>query len=79
MVDETENLTLKLLQGVRADIAALSRGIDERFEKLGAEIARVQADVSRMQADVSETKAISREIAVRLTLLEKRISAVEPA
>ena len=77
MVDETENLTLKLLQGVRADIAALSKGIDERFEKVGAEIARVQADVSHMQAGLLATNSLVRDAVIKLTALAQLVSALE--
>ena len=42
--------------------------MNERFQ-------RVEAEVARAQADISETKAIAREVVVRLTLLGKRVSA----
>ena len=44
--------------------------MNERFQ-------RVEAEIARAQADISETKAIAREVVLRLTLIEKRLTAVE--
>ncbi len=90
---EPENHTIRLLQEMRAEMrqrfnlidgrfehvdAKLQKN-DSRFDRLEAEIARTQASIDRVQADVSETKSVVREVVVRLTLIEKRLKAVEPA
>lgn len=86
MADEPENLTLKLLREMRAEI-------QERDEKRGLEIAKVHADVSRgnsslaqiqadqakMHADVMEVKALALEIVLKFRSLERRVEALESA
>lgn len=54
---------------VEGRIGSLETSMNERFE-------RVEAEIAGGQADISETKAIAREVVVRLTLLEKRLTAV---
>jgi hypothetical protein len=84
MADEPENLTLKLLREMRAEI-------QERDEKRAMEIAKVHADVSRgnsavaqlqadlakMHADVMEAKALALEIVLKFRSLEKRLEKLE--
>jgi hypothetical protein len=79
MVDEPENLTLKMLRELRAEI-------QERDEKRAMEIAKVHADVSRvnsavaqLQADVMEVKAIALEIVLKFRSLENRVEKLEGA
>jgi hypothetical protein len=76
MADIPENVDLRFtavqLQRLDKRIDTLETNMNERFQRLEAEIARAQADVS-------ETKAIAREVVVRLTPIEKRLSAVEHA
>ncbi len=76
MTDIPENVDLRFLavqlQRIDTRIADFEASTNERFQRLEAEIARAQADIS-------ETKAIAREVVVRLTLIEKRLSAVEHA
>jgi hypothetical protein len=84
MVDEPENLTLRLLQEMRAEM-------HDGFEKTAAEVARVHADVAevradqaradakmaRMHADVLATKSLVLDMVVKLTALERRTSTME--
>ena len=58
------------LQRIDKRIEGLEASMNERFQ-------RVEAEIARAQADISETKAIAREVALRLTLIEKRPTAVE--
>jgi hypothetical protein len=60
------------LQRMDKRIGSLEGSMNERFQPVEAEIARAQADVS-------ETKAIAREVVLRLTLIEKRLTTVEHA
>jgi hypothetical protein len=84
MADEPENLTLKMLREMRAEI-------QERDEKRAMEIAKVHADVSRgnsavaqlqadlakMHADVMEAKALALEIVLKFRSLDKRVEKLE--
>jgi uncharacterized membrane protein YccC len=76
MSEIPENVDLRFiavqLQRMDKRIDTLETNMSERFQRLEAEIARAQADIS-------ETKAIAREVVVRLTLIEKRLTAVEHA
>ncbi|MGO9546542.1 MAG: hypothetical protein ACLPPF_17320 [Rhodomicrobium sp.] len=76
MTDIPENVDLRFIaiQLHRMDgrIGKLEANMNERF-------LRQEAEIARLQADVSETKAIGREVALRLTFIEKRLAAVEHA
>ena len=82
MADEPENDTLRLLQEIRAEMR-------EGFEKAAAETARVHADlaaairhnakVSKVHAEVLATKSLVLDVVVKLTALERRVSALEDA
>jgi hypothetical protein len=76
MTDIPENVDLRFiavqLQRMDARIGSLEASMNERFQ-------RVEAEIARAQADISETKAIAREVVLRLTLIEKRLTAVEHA
>ena len=78
--------TLNGIAALRGEMNERFDKANERFEKAEADIARVHADlaktnatVTQMHADVLETKSIGREVAVRLTAIEKRISRMEDA
>jgi hypothetical protein len=62
-------------------IAVQLQRMDNRIEGLEASmnerLQRVEAEIARAQADIGETKAIAREAVLRLTLIEKRLTAVE--
>jgi hypothetical protein len=84
MADEPIDATQAILRNIQEGVAKLQ----ERAEKTDATIARGHADNSRniakmhadilsMHADVAEARAVSREVAVRLTLLEKRSADIE--
>jgi hypothetical protein len=79
MADEPENLTLRLLQDLRADIAKGFQDVKEEFERVYVEIADVKAEVIKCRLDVAGANHSSKEAAVRLTLLEKRVKALEEA
>ena len=51
-------------------VGSLEASMNERFQ-------RVEAEIARAQADISETKAIARDVVLRLPLTEKRFTAVE--
>ncbi len=81
MSDLPENVDLRFLAvqlqriegrvgGGEGRIGSLESAMNERFQ-------RVEAEIDRAQADISETKPFAREVLVRLTLIEKRLSAVE--
>jgi hypothetical protein len=74
MTDIPENVDLRFLavqlQRIDERIGSLEASMNERFQ-------RVEAEIARAQADISETKAIAREVVLRLTLIEKRLTAVE--
>jgi hypothetical protein len=76
MTDIPENIDLRFiavqLQRMDKRIGSLEASMNERFQ-------RVEAEIARAQADISETKAIAREVVLRLTLIEKRLTAVEHA
>ena len=58
------------LQRIDKRIEGLEASMNERFQ-------RVEAEIARAQADISETKAIAREVVLRLPLIEKRFTAME--
>ncbi len=76
MTDIPENVDLRFiavqLQRMDKRIGDLEDSMNERFQ-------RVEAEIARAQADISETKAIAREVVLRLTLIEKRLTTVEHA
>jgi hypothetical protein len=86
MTDEPENLVLRHLQEIRAEVR-------EGFEKSAAEVARVHADVAevradqaradakmaRIHADVLATKSLVLDVVVKLTALERRVFVLEDA
>ena len=78
MTDIPENVDLRFiavqLQRMDKRIGDLESrsSMNERFQ-------RVEAEIARAQADISETKAIAREVVLRLTLIEKRLTTVEHA
>ncbi len=57
---------------LNARIGGLEASLSERFQ-------RIEAGIARAQADTGETKAVAREVALRLSLIEKRLTAVEHA
>ena len=66
MADELENHTL-----------ALPREIHERFEKVNAEAAATKAEILKLRVEVAEGTTAVKDVAVRLTLIEKRLNAME--
>ena len=84
---KVENHTLVLLREIReeirerdeklqAQIARVHVEMAENAERLQAGVASVQAGMANMHVDVLEAKASSKEVAVRLTLVEKRLSSM---
>lgn len=72
MTNEQENLTLKLLREMRAEN-------QERHEQVLTALSEVAAEVLRARQDVAGADLASKQVAVRLTLLEKRVKALEEA
>jgi predicted phage gp36 major capsid-like protein len=77
MVDEPENHTLALLREIRAEMRERFEEMRERFEKVDADAAATKGEVLKLRADVAEGTAVVKDVAVRLTLIEKRLNAME--
>ena len=71
--------TLALLREIRADIAKVREEMREGFERTDEQIADVKAEVMKCRADVAGADLASKQVAVRLTLLEKRVKDLEEA
>jgi septal ring factor EnvC (AmiA/AmiB activator) len=57
MAEEPENHTLALLREMRAENAAFRKEVNQRFEKLEADIAEIKAQtkhIPQMRADIAE-------------------------
>ena len=65
MANEPENHTLAL------------REMRERFEKVEAEAAAAKAEILKLRVEVAEGTTAVKDVAVRLTLIEKRLNAME--
>lgn len=77
MTTDPENHTLALLREIRAGQDRMAQQITEAFERVYVEIAEVKGEVVKCRADVAGANHSSKEAAVRLTLLEKRVKALE--
>ncbi len=66
MADEPENYPLALLGEMR-----------ERLEKVDAEAAATKAEILKLRVEVAEGTTAVKDVAVRLTLIEKRLNAME--
>ena len=49
----------------------------ERFEKVEAEAAAAKAEILKLRVEVAEGTTAVKDVAVRLTLIEKRLNAME--
>ena len=85
MTDEN-NVEQLILHQLRALDAKLDHRFDETgnqivevLERVYAELAEVKAEVLRCREDVAGADLASKQVAVRLTLLEKRVKALEEA
>jgi predicted nucleic acid-binding Zn-ribbon protein len=85
-VADENNVENLILHQLRAIDAKMDRRFDETgkqiveaFEKVYAEIAEVKAEVLRCREDVAGADLSSKQVAVRLTLLEKRVKNLEEA
>lgn len=83
---EESNVESLILHQLRALDAKLDRRFDETgkqvveaLERVYEELAEVKAEVLRCRQDVSGADLASKQVAVRLTLLEKRVKALEEA
>ena len=63
MADELEDQTLREMR--------------ERFEKVAAETATTKAEILKLRVEVAEGTTAVKDVAVRLTLIEKRLNAME--
>jgi hypothetical protein len=79
MADEPENLILHQLRALDAKVDKGFQQTVEAFERVYAELAEVKAEVLRCREDVAGSDLASKQVAVRLTLLEKRVKALEEA
>jgi hypothetical protein len=81
---EENNVENLILHQLRALDAKVDRRFDETgkqvveaLERVYAELAEVKAEVLRCREDVAGADLASKQVAVRLTLLEKRVKALE--
>ena len=74
---EPENQTLVLLRQIRGDIDAIREDMRQRFERNDEQHADTKAEVVKCRADVTGADLTSKQVGVRLTLLEKRVAALE--
>ncbi len=76
MTEETENLVLELLRGMRADIAAIrdeQRAMRERLERIESSMA-LRSHLLGLSDTVSHMDTI---FAVSSTRIEERLGAIE--
>ena len=66
MADDPENHTLAPFREMR-----------ERFEKVNAEAAATKAEILKLRVEVSEGTTALKDVAVRVTLIEERLNAME--
>jgi len=82
MADEpknVENLILHQLRGLDAKIDKMAQQTVESFEKVYEQIAEVKEEVLACRKDVAGADLASKQVAIRLTLLEKRVKELEEA
>lgn len=86
MAEEENNVEQLILHQLRTLDAKMDRRFEESgkqvveaFERVYAELAEVKAEVLRCREDVTGADLASKQVAVRLTLLEKRVKALEEA
>lgn len=79
MTDEVENLILHQLRALDAKMDKGFQQTVEAFEKVYEQIAEVKGEVMKCRADVAGADLTSKQVGVRLTLLEKRVAALEEA
>ena len=81
--NNVENLILHQLRSLDAKLdrrfEETGKQVVEAFERIYAELAEVKAEVLRCREDVAGADLASKQVAVRLTLLEKRVKALEEA
>jgi phosphoribosylamine-glycine ligase len=81
--NNVEQLILHQLRALDAKVdqrfEAAGRQVVEAFEKVYEQLAEVKAEVLRCREDVAGADLASKQVAVRLTLLEKRVKALEEA
>ena len=80
MTDENvESLILHQLRALDAKVEKMAVQMVEAFERVYVEVADVKTEVMKCRADVAASNQSSKEVAVRLTLLEKRVAQLEEA
>ena len=80
MTDENvESLILHQLRAIDAKVEKMAVQMVEAFERVYVEVADVKAEVLRCREDVAGADLASKQVAVRLTLLEKRVKQLEEA
>lgn len=90
MADEPENLVLRHLQEMRAEmrdgfeksaaeVASVHADLKGDVASLRLDLSRVDASVAKMHAEVLATKSLVLDVVVKLTALERRVSALEDA
>ena len=72
MADEPENLTLKLLRELRADMLKGFQQTVESFEKVYLRMAELNTKIAGLQKEVAEQNQLTREVVLRLTAHDKR-------
>ena len=90
MMAEIESLTVRHLQEFRAELKERDERVRADIARVHADVARAHSDVigrltalersvAQVQADVLETKSLVLDVVVKLTNIEKRVAALEPA
>jgi len=83
MTDEPENLILRQLREMRAEMREGFAGVNQRFDKLEAHIAASDAENAKILEtithDIADLKTIFVDLQARVVRDEKRLKALEKA
>jgi hypothetical protein len=81
MAEEPENHTIRLLQEMRAEMREGFAGVNQRFDKLEANIAASDAENAKVLEtithDIADLKTIFVDVQARVIRDERRIKALE--
>lgn len=86
MTDEPENIVLRLLQEIRADLAVMKTGHDERFDKVDRDLAGIKETLrlhgirlDTYSENFHDIIALLRDMAIAADLraLAARVDALE--
>ncbi len=77
MADETENLTIRLLQEMRKEIGARFDGVDSRLDELSVAVAVLSADLKTIKEDSGDLRRGQKIIETELRALRGRVERIE--